>query len=140
MRLGWSVLCNDFERHDDGTLTLERVFTDTALGIPLLSPPPVHVTLNPPVVLVAYWYSESELDQGRYPAVLRVLAPADNQILTEWHFAIDLLSSTSNLTIFHLSDLIFVGDGMYEVHIDVQEFGEWSLVSRNSIFLRKTVQ
>ncbi len=140
MRLGWSVLCNDFERHDDGTLTLERVFTDTALGIPLPSPPPVHVTLNPPVILVAFIFSESESDQSRYPAILRVLAPGDNHILAEWHFAVDLLTSSSSLTIFHLSDLIFVGDGLYEVHIEVQEFGEWTLVSRNSIFLRHSVQ
>lgn len=140
MRLGWSVLCNDLERHDDGTVTLERVFMDTALGIQLSSLPPVQVTLNPPVTLVSYWFSESKMDQSRYPAVLRVLAPGDNHILAEWHFAVDLLGSTSSLTIFHLVDLTFVGDGLYEVHIDVQEFGEWSLVSRNTIFLRKTVQ
>ena len=54
MRLGWSVLCNDLERHDDGTVTLERVFMDTALGIQIASPPPVQVTLNPPVTLVSY--------------------------------------------------------------------------------------
>ena len=140
MRLGWSVLCNDFEKHDDGTLTLKRVFADTALEIPVPSIPPVHVTLDPPVILVSYYFTESELDKIRYPAVLRVLAPGDNQILAEWSFSVDFLDSTSRLTVFHFNDVMFVGDGFYELHVEVLEFGEWNIVSRNGIFLRKTVK
>ena len=139
MRLGWSVLCGDFERHEDGTLTLKRVFADTALAIPVPSIPPVPVTLDPPVILVSYCFTESESDKIRYPAVLRILAPGDNQILEEWDFAVDFLNSTSRLIVFHLSDVMFVVDGLYELHIEVLEFGEWNLVSRNSIYLRKTV-
>lgn len=91
MRLGWSVLCKNFEEHDDGTLTLERVFADSVIEITSPKSPPAQVQLDPTVVLVSYWFKESELDKHRYPAVLRVLAPEDNQILEEWSFAIDFL-------------------------------------------------
>ena len=139
MRLGWSVLCNDFEKHDDGTLTLMKVYTDTALEISMASPPPLNVAFNPPVILISYWFTESNLDKNRYPAVLRILAPGDNHILAEWNFAIDVLTSTSSLTIFHVNELMFVGAGLYEFHIEVLEFGEWNILSRNSLYVSDQV-
>ena len=139
MRLGWSVLCKDFEEHDDGTLTLIEVFADAALEISTPSPVPSNVSFDPPVLLISYWFSESDLDQKRYPALLRVLAPADNQILVEWNFAIDLLFSSSRLVIFHLDQLMFVGDGLYELHIEILEFGEWDIRSQNSLQVKSTV-
>lgn len=140
MRLGWSVLCRDYEVHDDGSISLERVFADSVLYIATFEPPPVQVTLNPPVLLLSHWFKESESDKKIYPAVLRVLAPGDNVILAEWDFAIDLLLSDSSLTGFQVRDLEFIGDGLYEFHIEVLEFGEWNLVSRNSLYISEVVQ
>lgn len=139
MRLGWSVLCRDFDKHDDGSLSLERVFADSVLDIATVEPPPVQVALNPPVLLLSHWFKESELERNIYPAVLRVLAPGDNVILTEWNFAIDLLLSDSSLTVFQVRDLEFVGDGLYKFHIEVLEFGEWNIVSRNILYIREVV-
>ena len=140
MRLGWSVLCRNFEVHDDGSISLERVFADSVLEIAVAEPPPVQVALNPPVLLVSHWFKESDLDNKIYPAVIRVLAPGDNMILAEWKFAIDLLLSDSSLTGFHVRDLEFVGDGLYEFHIEVLEFGEWNILSRNSLYISDKVQ
>ena len=135
MRLGWSVLCRDFEEHEEGMLTLRNVFADAKVDIESAEPPPFDVALDPAVTLVSYWFMESDLDQPRYPAVMRVLAPEDNQILAEWHFAIDFMWSSSSLTAFQFSELTFVGDGLYEFHIEVQQFGEWNIMSRNSLYL-----
>ena len=139
MRLGWSVLCRDFEAHDDGSLSLERVFADFVLGVSIAEPPPVQIDLHPSVILLSHWFSESDLDNKRYPAVLRVLAPEDNQILDEWSFAIDLFQSESRLSVFSLRELMFVGDGLYEFHVEVLEYGEWNIMSRNSLFVSSTV-
>ena len=139
MRLGWSVLCRNYEVHDDGSISLERVFANSVLDIAIVEPPPVQVALNPPVLLLSHWFKESELDKSIYSAVLRVLAPGDNVILAEWNFAIDLLISDSSLTGFQVRDLEFVGDGRYEFHIEVLEFGEWNIVSRNSLYIREEV-
>ena len=139
MRLGWSVLCRDFERHDDGFVTLERVFAESILQIDISEAPPIHVSLNPTVFLVAHWFNESDHDTNRYPAVMRVLAPDDNRILAEWHFAIDLLFSSSSLTVFHISELEFVGTGLYEFHIEVLEYGEWNILTRNSLYVRNSL-
>lgn len=135
MRLGWSVLCGDFEEHEDGMLTLLNVFADAKIGITPSAPPPLEVALNPAVILISYWFTESDLDKPRYPAVLRVLAPEDNQILAEWHFAIDFMWSSSSLTAFQFRELLFVGAGLYEFHIEVQQFGEWNIMSQNSLYL-----
>ena len=78
---------------------------------------------------------ESDLDKARYPALLRVLAPEDNQILAEWNFAIDFLYKSSNLTVFYFRELTFVGAGLYEFHIEILQFGEWNIMSRNSLYL-----
>ena len=135
MRLGWSVLCRDFEFHEDGTVTLKKVFADANLRIEVEEPPPLQALLNPPVFLLSYWFRESASDRRRYPAVLRILSPDDNQTLAEWHFGIDFLSSDSHLMKFQLDELEFVGAGLYEIHTEVLEFGEWHLVSRNSIYV-----
>lgn len=140
MRLGWSVLCRDFTVHDDGSLSLGRVFADTNLDVSVADPPPSPVTLNPEIILISHWFSESDRDRERYPAVLRIVAPEDNQVLEEWQFAIDFLQSDSRLVVFQLDELIFVGDGRYEFHVEVLEFGEWNILSRNSLFLGNTLQ
>ncbi len=116
-------------------LTLRNVFADAKVDIESAAPPPFEVELNPAVILISYWFAESDLDKPRYPAVLRVLAPEDNHILAEWHFAIDFMHSTSSLTVFHLRELMFVGDGLYEFHIEVPQFGEWNIMSQNSLYL-----
>ncbi|MDE2819585.1 MAG: hypothetical protein OXN94_18310 [Chloroflexota bacterium] len=139
MRLGWSVLCRNFEMHDDGSLSIERVFADSILGIEITEPPPILVALNPTVILLSHWFKESDLDNKRYPAVLRILAPGDNEILAEWHFAIDLLQSDSSLSAFQIAELEFVGNGFYEFHIEVLEFGEWHIQTRNSLYIRNNV-
>ena len=135
MRLGWSVLCGDFEKHEDGMLTLRNVFADAKLGITPSAPPPLEVALNPAVILISYWFTELDLDKHRYPAVLRVLAPEDNQILAEWNFSIDFLYRSSSLTVFYFRDLVFVGAGLYEFHIEAPQFGEWIIMSQNSLYL-----
>ncbi len=139
MRLGWSVLCRDFEEHDDGSLSLERVFADSVLGVEISERPPVQVKLNPPVILISHWFAESDLDKLRYPAVLRLLAPGDNTILEEWSFSIDFFRSESALAVFGLSELMYVGDGLYEFHIEVLEYGEWNILSRNGLPVRNTL-
>lgn len=139
MRLGWSVLCRDFTVHDDGSLSLERVFADTKLEVSVAEPPPSQVTLSPEIILISHWFSESDLDRERYPAVLRIVAPEDNQMLEEWHFAIDFMQSDSRLVVFQLEELTFVGDGRYEFHVEVLEFGEWNILSRNALFLGNTL-
>lgn len=30
---------------------------------------------------------------------------------------------------------MFVGDGLYEFHIEVPEFGEWNIMSQNSLYV-----
>jgi len=59
--------------------------------------------------------------------------------LAEWDFAIDFLQSTSSLTVFHISDIMVVDAGLYEFHIEVKEYGEWNIVSRNSLYVNYTV-
>lgn len=139
MRLGWSVLCKDFEVHDDDMITLKQVFADTILDFASPIPPSAEVEFTPPVVLVSYWFSESDVAHRRYPAVLRVLAPDDNQILEEWSFAFDFLQSASRLLVFRFRELMFVGDGPYEFHVEVPEFGEWVIKSRNSLYISDTL-
>ncbi len=139
MRLGWSVLCRDFEQHEDGTVTLKEVFADSVLRIEIAEPPPLQASLNPPVILLSYWFRESESDKRRYPAVLRILSPDDNQTLAEWHFGIDFMLSDGRFTRFQLDELEFVGAGLYELHIEVLEFGEWNLLSRNGILVSDTL-
>ena len=135
MRLGWSVLCRDFEIHEDGTVTLKEVFADAILRIGLDESPPHRATLSPSIFLLSYWFRESASDRRRYAAVLRILSPDDNHTLAEWHFGIDFLLSDSHLMRFELDELVFVGSGLYEIHIEVLEFGEWNLLSRNSIYV-----
>ena len=137
MRLGWSVLCRGYEEHDDGSMTLKNVFADSVLNVSPLDSPPVQVALRPTVVLVAYWFAESDSDRKRYPAILRVLAPGDNQILDEWSFAIDFLLSSNSVTVFAFTDMMFVGDGLYEFHIEVPEFGEWTIMSRSALYINE---
>ncbi len=135
MRLGWSVLCRDFDKREDGMLTLRNVFADARVSITPSFPPPLEVALNPAVILISYWFTESGLAKMRYPAVLRVLAPEDNQILDEWHFAIDFLYGRSSLKVFYFRELMFVGAGLYEFHIEIPQFGEWTIMSQNSLYV-----
>ncbi len=135
MRLGWSVLCRDFETHEDGTVTLKEVFADAMLRIDIEEPPPLRASLNPPVFLLSYWFRESASDKRRFPAALRIVSADDHQTLAEWRFGIDFLLSESHLMQFQLNELDFVGAGLYEIHIEVLEFGEWNLLSRNSIYV-----
>ena len=135
MRLGWSVLCKDFETHDDGTITLRNTFADAKVDIEANAPRPLKVELAPAVILISYWFTESDLDLPRYPAVLRVLAPEDNQVLAEWNFALDFVYRRSNLKVFYFRELTFVGAGLYEFHIEVPQFGEWNIMSQNSLFV-----
>lgn len=139
MRLDWSVLCRDFTVHGDGSLSLVRVFADTRLEVSVAESPPSRVTLSPEITLISHWFSESDGDRVRYPAVLRIVAPEDNQTLEEWQFAIDFLQSDSRLVVFQLDELTFTGDGRYEFHIEVQEFGEWNILSRNSLSVDNTL-
>ncbi|MDE2775559.1 MAG: hypothetical protein OXI77_06435 [Chloroflexota bacterium] len=67
------------------------------------------------------------------------MAPDDNLILEELHFSIDFFQSNSRLIVFQLDVLNFVGDDLYEFHIEVLEYGEWNIISRNSLFVSKTV-
>lgn len=140
MRLGWSVLCRGYTEHGDGSLSLERVFADSILEVSVTEPPPTHVSLSPAIILISHWFSESDLDLERYPAILRILAPEDNQILEVWHFSIDFFQSNSRLVVFQLDALSFVGDGLYEIHVEVLEYGEWNIISRNSLYVSKTVK
>ena len=139
MRLGWSVLCRDFESHEDGSLSLGRVFANTKLEVSVAVPPPSHVTLSPEIILISHWFSESDGNKERFPAVLRVVAPEDNQMLEEWQFAIDFSQSDSRLVVFQIDELTFVGDGRYEFHVEVLEFGEWSILSRNSLYVSNSI-
>jgi len=139
MRLGWSVLCRDFIVHDDGSLSLERVYADSKLEVSVTEPPPTQVSLSPAIILISHWFPETDLDPRRYPAILRIVAPEDNQILEEWHFSIDFLHTDFRLAIFHIDELTFVGDGLYEFHIEVLEYGEWNIMSRNSLYVSNTV-
>ena len=139
MRLNWSVLCRGFTEHGDGSLSLERVYANYKLEVSVTEPPPAHVTLSPAIILISHWFPESDLDQRRYPAILRIVAPEDNQILEEWHFSIDFLHTDFRLAIFQIEELTFVGDGLYEFHIEVLEYGEWNIISRNSLYVSKTV-
>ena len=52
-----------------------------------------------------------------------MVAPEDNKTLEEWHFSIDFLHADFRLAIFHIGELTFVGDGLYEFHIEVLEYG-----------------
>lgn len=140
MRLGWSVLCRGYTEHGDGSLSLARVFADSKLEVSVTEPPPTKVTLSPTIILISHWFAESDLDLERYPAILRILAPEDNQILEEWHFSIDFFQSNSRLVVFQLEELTFVGDGLYEFHVEALEYGEWSIISRNSLYVSKTVK
>ena len=135
MRLGWSVLCRDFEIHEEGMITLRNVFADAKASISPTAPYPHEVELDPAVILISYWFAESHLDKARYPAVLRVLAPEDNEILAEWNFAIDFLHGRSSLTVFYIRELTFVGAGLYEFHVEVPQFGEWNIMSQNSLLV-----
>ena len=139
MRLGWSVLCRDYTLHEDGSLSLERVYADSKLEVSVTEPPPAQVSLSPAIILISHWFPETDLDLNRYPAILRIVAPEDNQILEEWHFSIDFLQTDFRLAIFHITELTFVGDGLYEFHIEVLEYGEWNIMSRNSLYVSKTV-
>ena len=140
MRLSWSVLCRDYVTHEDGSIDLEQVFADSALGVAIAEQPPVQIRLQPPVLLISHWFKESDLDQLRYPALLRILAPEDNQILAEWNFAVDFFQSDSSLAVFGVEELTYVGDGLYEFHIEVLEFGEWNIRSRNSLYVSNVLQ
>ncbi|MYD10227.1 MAG: hypothetical protein F4X02_09305 [Chloroflexi bacterium] len=139
MRLGWSVLCRGYTEHGDGSLSLERVFADARLEVSVAEPPPTQVSLSPAIILISHWYPETDLDLNRYPATLRIVAPEDNRILEEWQFSIDFLLADFRLAIFNIDELTFVGDGLYEFHIEVLEYGEWIIMSRNSIYVSKTV-
>ena len=139
MRLGWSVLCRDFTVHDDGSLSLDRVYADSKLEVSVTEAPPTQVTLSPTIILISHWFAESDLDLKRYPSILRIVAPDDNQVLEEWHFSIDFFQSNSRLVVFQLDELTFVGGGRYEFHVEVLEFGEWHILSRNSIYVSNTL-
>ena len=132
MRLGWSVLCKDFEEHNDGMLTLTNVFAEAKVSI---TPPTLLIELDPPIILISYWFTESELDMHRYPAILRVLAPEDDQILAEWRFSIDFVLKNSRLMVFYFRELTFSGAGFYEFHVEVLQYGEWNIMSQNSLYL-----
>ena len=138
MRLGWSVLCRGFTVHD-GSLSLERVYADSKLEVSVAEPPPSQVTLSPTIILISHWFPETDLDLKLYPAILRIVAPEDNQILEEWRFSIDFLQTYFRLAIFHINELTFVGNGLYKFHIEVLEYGEWIIMSRNSLYESKTV-
>ena len=133
MRLGWSVLCRDYGRLDDGTVVLHRVFTDTVLELTLPQPGAAIVPLNPSFVLVSFWYRESESESRLFPAVLRVTTPDDNIVISEMQFDIDLRESHSSFATFQFRTFNYVSDGMYEFQIEVTEFADWAVTSHNSV-------
>lgn len=139
MRLGWSVLCRGYTEHGDGSLSLERVFADSILEVSVTEPP-AQVSLSPAIILISHWFPETDLDLNRYPATLRIVAPEDNHILEEWRFSIDFFQSNSRLVVFQLDELTFVGNGLYEFHVEVLEYGEWNIISRNSLYVSNAVK
>lgn len=133
MRLGWSVICRDYGRLDDGSVVLHKVFADTVLSISLPQPGPVVVSLSQPFSLVSYWYRESDAESKEYPAILRVSAPGDNQIIGEMQFEIDLRQSNSKFVTLQFRRFNYVSDGLYEFQIEVPEFSNWKVTSHNSL-------
>ena len=139
MRLGWSVICRDYGRLDDGTVILYKVYADTVLNLSLSEPGPTIVPMNPSFVLISYWYIESEAESRLYPAVLRVSAPGDNMILSEMQFDIDLRESNSSFATIQFRTFHYVSDGLYEFQIEVPEFADWAVSSHNSLHVNGIV-
>lgn len=135
MRVGWSVLCRDYGRLDDGSVVLHKVFADTVLSLSLPQPGPVVVPLNLPFSLVSYWYRESDAESKVYPAVLRVSAPGDNKVIGEMQFGIDLSQSNSKFVTFQFRRFNYISDGLYEFQVEVPEFGDWKVTSHNSLYI-----
>ena len=135
MRLGWSVICRGFERHDNGTLTLQNAFADTILTLSIPQSPPVQVPLRPSIFLVSYWFIESDAEKRNYSAVLRILAPGDNHELLSLDFDIDLSELPNKLVTINFAELLFVGNGLYEFHVEVIGFGSWEVTSQNSVYI-----
>ena len=133
MRLGWSVICRDYGRLDDGTVILHKVFADTVITLSLPEPGPIVVPLNPPFALVSYWYKESDAESRVYPAVLRISAPGDNRIIGTMYFEIDLRQSNSRFATFQFRRFRYISDGLYEFQVEVPEFGDWEVTSHNSV-------
>ena len=133
MRLGWSVICRDYGRLDDGTIVLHRVFTDTILELSLPQPGPALAPLDPTFVLVSYWYKESDAESRLHPAILRISAPGDNQEIGRLQFNIDLRNSRSRLTTFRFRPFRYISDGLYEIQIEAPEFGGWNVTSHNGL-------
>ena len=48
---------------------------------------------------------------------------------------IDFMYGRSSLTVFYFHELTFVGVGLYEFHIEVPQFGEWNIMTQNSLFI-----
>ena len=116
------------------SLTLEQVFADSKIEI-VPSPESPYLTSN-------LESRRSFLDftigsQSRtwtspdIPLYCVCWRPKTIKYWTEWNFAIDFPVNRLQLLctgFLFPNELTFVGDGLYEFHIEVPEFGEWIIM------------
>jgi len=140
VRNNWSVICRGHERNERGAITLHEVVSELNFFEPLPDGDHLILPLTPSLWLISQWHVEDAVNQKVYPAVARWLWAADNEILRQTEFELDFRRRRSIRTFFEITELDFLGEGQYEYHIAVQEFGEWEVKSWNIVLVANNVR
>ena len=140
VRNNWSVICRGHERNERGAVTLHEVSSKLNFFDPLPDGDQLVLPLTPSLWLTSQWHIEDSVNQKVYPAVARWLWAADNEILRETEFELGFRRRMSVRTFLEITELDFVGEGQYEYHIAVQEFGEWEVKSWNIMLVSNRIR
>jgi len=82
MRHDWTLLCNEVEPQQQGTITLGNVMTSwTAVERGKLAVSGEALPFEPPVLLVSQWAAESVSDRRSFTAIVQMLAPGGDDVI-----------------------------------------------------------
>ena len=129
MRHDWTLLCNEIQAQDEGTIGLGNVFNTMrvsgALGIIGYAE---SVPFEPPAILVSQWTAEFDIDRRLHSATVQLMAPGGEHILWTDRLYFDFRDLATIRMIYIMQNLHFVGIGTYEYHVVLEELaiqGEW---------------
>lgn len=129
MRHDWTLLCTEVQTQDTGAVGLGNVFSTLQVYSPYSTLEQAETLLfDPPAILVSQWTAEFDADRRVHTATVQLLAPGGEQVMWTKGVGLDFRNQSPHLMMLIMQDLQFVGKGIYEYHVVMEEFaaiGEW---------------
>ena len=133
MRHDWTLLCTEVQAQDTGAIGLGNVFSTLQVSSPYgIVEHAASVLFDPPAILASHWTAEFNTERRVHSAIVQLLAPGGDRVLWADRLDFDFRDQTTFLMVYILQNMQFVGIGMYEFHVVLEDYtmvGEWGRAS-----------